>query len=84
MKNQLRDIIENQFLTKQNKIKHINYMKKLVMNDKTITIKELHYLIKNKFSDFNISERHLDKILDDNYITLKLKRLRYKPLKRYG
>ena len=59
-------------------------MKKLVMNDKTITIKELHYLIKNKFSDFNITERHLDKVLDDNYITLKLKRLRHKPLKRYG
>jgi len=46
------------------KLKHINYMKKLVMNDKTITIKELHYLIKNKFSDFNITERHLDKVLD--------------------
>jgi len=66
------------------KLKHINYMKKLVMNDKIITIKELHYLIKNKFSDFNITERHLDKVLDDNYITLKLKRLRHEPLKRYG
>jgi len=65
-------------------LKHINYMKKLVMNNKTITIKELHYLLKNKFSDFDISERHLDKVLDDNYITLKLKRLRHEPLKRYG
>jgi transposase len=66
------------------KLKHINYMKKLVKNNKTITIKELHYLIKNKFSDFNISKRHLDKVLDDNHITLKLKRLRPEPLKRYG
>ena len=47
-------------------------MKKLVMNNKTITIKELHYLLKNKFSDFDISERYLDKVLDDNKIILHL------------
>jgi transposase len=63
------------------KMKHINYMKKLVFENKTITIKELHYLIKKKFSDFNISERHLDKVLDDNYITLKLRRLRHEKYK---
>ena len=66
------------------KLKYINYMRKIVFENKTITIKELHYLIKKKFSDFNISVRHLDKVLDDNYITLKLKRLRHEPLKRYG
>jgi transposase len=66
------------------KVKHIEFMKTIIKDNKTITITELNYLIKKKFNDFNISERHLDKVLDDNYITLKLKRFIHEPVKRYG
>ena len=40
--------------------------------------------VKEKFPDFDISTRHLSRVIKDNNITLKITRLRHEPEKRFG
>ena len=47
-------------------------------------MKDLLYKIKLKYPEFNISERHLLRIVNNNNITLKQTRFRHEPNKRYG
>ena len=42
------------------------------------------YKFKNEFPNFLISLMHLYRIIKDNYISLKLLRLRHEPIKRFG
>ena len=62
----------------------VDYIIQTINNDKTITMKDLLYKIKLKYPEFNISERHLLRIVNDNNITLKQTRFRHEPNKRYG
>lgn len=61
----------------------VNYIIDIIKNDKTITMKDLLYRIKQKYPDFDISRRHLSNIIKDNNITLKLTRFRHEPKTRF-
>ena len=50
---------------------HIKFIKDALKNDNTITIKQLHTLIINKFKDFEISRQYLHNVIRDNNITYK-------------
>jgi transposase-like protein len=54
---------------------HIKYILGEIKNNKTITMQELLTNIKNKFKDINISMMHLHRIIRQNHITLKTRRL---------
>jgi len=55
-----------------------------MLKDKSITLNELLIKFKNEFPNFSISLMHLYRIIKDNYISLKLLRLRHEPIKRFG
>jgi transposase len=61
---------------------------KFILNElrknKTITLEDLHIKAKEKFKDFNISQRHISNIIKDNHISLKLTHIRHEPIKRFG
>ena len=40
--------------------------------------------IKNKYPSFDLSTRHLSRVVKDNNITLKITRIRHEPNKRFG
>ena len=63
---------------------HINFIKNEINKDKSITLNELLIKFKNEFPNFSISLMHLYRIIKDNYISLKLLRLRHEPIKRFG
>ena len=58
----------------------ISYYKK----NKTITIEDLLYLLKNKCPDVDLNKSHINRIIKDNNITLKITRIRHEPVKRFG
>ena len=58
----------------------ISYYKK----NKTITIEDLLYLLKNKYPDVDLNKSHINRIIKDNNITLKITRIRHEPVKRFG
>ena len=63
---------------------HIKYVLDEIKNNKTITLQELLTKLKDKFKDINISIMHLHRIIKQNHITLKSRRLRHEPIKRFG
>jgi transposase len=63
---------------------HVDFLLHEIKNNKTITIDDLLYLLKNKFPDAQLSQSHLHRIIRDNNITLKLTRIRHEPVKRFG
>jgi transposase-like protein len=63
---------------------HIKYLLDEIKNNKTITLQELLIKFKDKFKDINISIMHLHRIIKQNHITLKIRRLRHEPIKRFG
>uniref|UniRef100_A0A6C0D4Z7 Uncharacterized protein n=1 Tax=viral metagenome TaxID=1070528 RepID=A0A6C0D4Z7_9ZZZZ len=63
---------------------HVDYLLQEIKKNKTITIDDLLYLLKNKYPDAQLSQSHLHRIIRDNNITLKLTRIRHEPIKRFG
>ena len=64
---------------KQNEVKFIlNEIKK----NKTITMEDLLAQIQHKYSNFDITRRHLNRVINDNNITLT--RFRHELVKRFG
>ena len=63
---------------------HVDFLLQEIKKNKTITIDDLLYLLKNKFPDAQLSQSHLHRIIHDNNITLKLTRIRHEPIKRFG
>ena len=63
---------------------HVDFLLQEIKKNKTITIDDLLYLLKNKFPDAQLSQSHLHRIIHDNNITLKLTRIRHEPVKRFG
>lgn len=55
-----------------------------IKKNKTITMEDLLSVTKEKFPDLDISRRHLNRIVKDNYISLKMTRYRHEPIKRFG
>ena len=44
----------------------------------------LQELKKNKYPDVDLNKSHINRIIKDNNITLKITRIRHKPVKRFG
>ena len=79
----LKDIIENQYRIKLKK-EHIKFILEELKNNKTIIIEDLLTKLKNKYSKLNITRRHISRIIKENYISLKLTKIRHEPIKRFG
>jgi len=62
----------------------VKYILQELKQNKTITMEDLLVKLKEKFPDFDISTRHLSRVIKDNNITLKITRLRHEPEKRFG
>ena len=62
----------------------IKFILNEIKKNKTITMEDLLAVTKEKFPDLDITRRHLNRIVKDNYISLKLTRYRHEPVKRFG
>ena len=63
---------------------HVEFLLGEIKKNKTITIEELLYLLKNKYPDLELNNSHISRIIHDNNITLKMTRIRHEPVKRFG
>ena len=59
------------------KKKHIKFILEELKNNKTITIEDLLTKLSNKYSKLNITRRHISRIIKENYISLKLTKIRH-------
>jgi transposase len=66
------------------KKEQVNFLIKEIKNNKTITMEDLLVKLKMHYPDFNITRRHLQRVVKQNNITLKLTRVRHEPVKRFG
>jgi hypothetical protein len=62
----------------------VEYALEEIKKNKTITMNDLLSKIKNKYPSFDLSTRHLIRVVKDNNITLKITRIRHEPNKRFG
>ena len=62
---------------------HVNYMKKIINKNKTITMKDLLQKLKDKYKDVDYTEMQVYRVIKDNNITLKQTKLRYVPKTRF-
>ena len=66
------------------KKEHVDFLLQELNKNKTITIEDLLYLLKNKYPDVDLNKSHINRIIKDNNITLKITRIRHEPVKRFG
>lgn len=66
------------------KKEHIKFIKENIKNNKTITMEDLLFLLKRKYKSLSLSRYHLNRVVNDNNITLKLTRIRHEPTHRWG
>ena len=64
--------------------KHVVYLLKLLKKNPTWSVQLLWNAMNIKFSDFNITRRHLSTVIRDNNITRKRTTIRHFPETRYG
>jgi transposase len=62
----------------------VKYILDEIKKNKTITMEDLLIKVKTKYPDFNITRRHLNRVVKNHNITLKITRLRHEPVKRFG
>ncbi len=62
----------------------VKYILEEIKKNKTITMEDLLVKVKEKYFSFDISRRHLGRVIKDNNITLKITRVRHEPTKRFG
>ena len=63
---------------------HVEFLLQEIKKNKTITIEDLLYLLKNKYPNLDLNKSHISRIIHDNNITLKMTRIRHEPVKRFG
>jgi transposase len=63
---------------------HVDFLLQEIKKNKTITIEDLLYLLKNKYPNLDLNKSHISRIIHDNNITLKITRIRHEPVKRFG
>ena len=63
--------------------KHVKFLLDEIKNNKTITMTDLKHKLKEKFK-IELSRFHINRIVKDNNITLKMTRIRHEPEKRFG
>jgi len=66
------------------KREHIRIIKDEIHKNKTITMEDLLFLLKKKYPSLSLSRFHLNRVVNDNNITLKLTRIRHEPTHRWG
>ena len=66
------------------KKEHIHFIKDELNKNKTITMEDLLFLLKKKYPSLSLSRFHLNRVVNDNNITLKLTRVRHEPTHRWG
>jgi len=66
------------------KKEHIHFIKDELNRNKTITMEDLLFLLKKKYPSLSLSRFHLNRVVNDNNITLKLTRVRHEPTHRWG
>ena len=66
------------------KKEYVNFLLQELKKNKTITIEDLLHLLKNKYPDVDLNKSHINRIIKDNNITLKITRIRHEPVKRFG
>ena len=64
--------------------KHVDFILDQIKQNRTVTLNELKIALKEEFQDLSISLAHLHQIVQDNSISLKLRRVRHEPVKRYS
>ena len=57
----------------------VKYILEEIKKNKTITMEDLLVKVKEKYPSFDISRRHLGRVIRDNNITLKITRVRHEP-----
>ena len=62
---------------------HVKFLLDKITKNKTITMGELMLKLKEKFN-VSLSRFHINRIINDNNITLKITRIRHEPVKRFG
>ena len=62
---------------------HVKFLLDEITKNKTITMSELMLKLKEKFN-LSLSRFHINRIINDNNITLKITRIRHDPVKRFG
>lgn len=62
---------------------HIKFLLDEIKKNKTITMKDLMMKLKEKYN-IELSRYHVNRIINDNNITLKLTKIRHVPEKRFG
>ena len=63
---------------------HVYFLLQEIKKNKTITIEDLLYLLKNKYPNLDLNKSHISRIIHENNITLKMTRIRHEPVKRFG
>jgi transposase len=58
----------------------VKYILEEIKKNKTITMEDLLVKVKEKYPSFDISRRHLGRVIKDNNITLKITRVRHEPI----
>ena len=66
------------------KKEYVDFLLQELKKNKTITIEDLLYLLKNKYPDVDLNKSHINRIIKDNNITLKITRIRHEAVKRFG
>ena len=66
------------------KKEYVDFLLQELKKNKTITIEDLLYLLKNKYPDVDLNKSHINRIIKDNNITLKITRIRHELVKRFG
>ena len=66
------------------KKEYVNFLLQELKKNKTINIEDLLHLLKNKYPDVDLNKSHINRIIKDNNITLKITRIRHEPVKRFG
>jgi len=66
------------------KKEYVDFLLQELNKNKTITIEDLLYLLKNKYPDVDLNKSHISRVIKDNNITLKITRIRHEPVKRFG
>ena len=66
------------------KREHIRFIKDEINKNRTITMEDLLFLLKRKYPSLSLSRFHLNRVVNNNNITLKLTRIRHEPTHRWG
>lgn len=63
---------------------HVKFILDELKKNKTIKIEDLRIKLLTKYPKLEITRRHIGRIVKENYVSLKLTKIRHEPVKRFG